>query len=93
MRRLTGQIIRMLGLLIEMLGILALALWTGTDEAGAPLPGSFSVRQVWTVVGIGFVIWSIGSILAYWPQSTRKGRETRGEDEDSSATPWPRSLS
>jgi hypothetical protein len=66
-RRLTGQILRMLGLLIELLGIVALALWTRTDAAGAPLPGSFSARQVWIAVGVGFVIWLAGSLLLYLP--------------------------
>ncbi len=81
-RRLTGQILRMLGLLIEMLGILALALWTRTDAAGAPLPGSFSARQVWIAVGVGFVVWLTGSLLLYWPEPARPKRPTSTPDQD-----------
>jgi hypothetical protein len=83
MRRPIGQIVRMLGLAVEMAGILALALWTRTDQAGVPLPGSFSSRQVWIVVGVGFVIWMIGAILTYWPQPARKaGKSSRKDDRD-----------
>jgi len=83
MRRPIGQIVRMLGLAIEMAGILALALWTRTDQAGAPLPGSFSSSQVWIVVGVGFVIWMIGTMLTYWPQPARKaGKSSRKDDRD-----------
>jgi hypothetical protein len=80
MTRLTGQILRMLGLLIEALGILALVLWTSTDEAGVPLPGSFSRSQVWIVIGSGFVIWLCGSIVTYWPRSVRKVRSFPHDD-------------
>ena len=59
----TGQIVRTLGLLIEMLGILALVFRTRTDQAGAPLPGSFPVRLVWIVVGVGFVLWLVGTVM------------------------------
>jgi hypothetical protein len=81
-RRLTGQILRMVGLLIEMLGILALAFWTRTDAAGAPLPGSFSARQVWIGVGAGFVIWLAGSLLLYWPEPARPRKPPGNTDHD-----------
>ena len=79
MRRSTGQIVRLIGLAIEVAGILAQVLWTRTDQAGAPLPGQFSSRQVWIVVGFGFVIWMIGTILTYWPQP---GQRRRSSTED-----------
>ena len=68
MTRTTGRILRMLGLLIEMAGIFVMLVWNRTDEAGAPLPGSLSSRQVWTIVITGFVIWLVGGILFYWPR-------------------------
>jgi hypothetical protein len=79
MRRSTGQIVRLIGLAIEVAGILAQALWTRTDQSGVPLPGQFSTRQVWTIVGVGFVIWVIGTIVTYWPQP---GQRRRSSTED-----------
>lgn len=76
MRRSTCQIVRLIGLAIEVAGILAQLLWTRTDQAGAPLPGHFSSRQVWIVVGVGFVIWMIGTILTYWPQPAPRWRSS-----------------
>jgi hypothetical protein len=71
----------MVGLLIELLGILALGLWTRTDQTGAPLPGSFTSRQVWIAVGIGFVIWLVGSVLSYWPDPPGLVPRTGGPDQ------------
>ena len=79
MRRSTGQIVRLIGLAIEVAGILAQALRTRNDQTGAPLPGHFSSRQVWIVVGVGFVIWMIGTILTYWPQPASKRRSSTEE--------------
>jgi len=79
MRRSSGQIVRLIGLAIEVVGILAQMLWTQTDQTGAPLPGHFSSRQVWIVVGVGFVIWMIGSIVTCWPQSA-PGRRSSTSD-------------
>jgi hypothetical protein len=80
MSRFTGQILRIVGLLIEMLGILAAALRTRRDQADGPLPEFISTRLIWTVVGVGFVIWLIGSILTYWPRSHRKRRDPDRDD-------------
>lgn len=74
MRRTTGQVVRLIGLAIEVAGILAQSLWTRTDQTGAPLPGHFSPRQVWIVVGVGFVIWMTGTMLTYWPRNTTRSR-------------------
>ncbi|HWT77394.1 MAG TPA: hypothetical protein VN648_01110 [Candidatus Methylomirabilis sp.] len=79
MRRSTGQIVRLIGLAIEVAGILAQVLWSRTDQTGSPLPGQFSSRQVWIVVGFGFVIWMIGTILTYWSQAA-PGRRSSTED-------------
>jgi len=67
------------GLAIEVAGLLARVLWTRTDQTGAPLPGQFSSRQVWIVVGVGFVIWTIGTILTYWPQPGQSRRSSIGD--------------
>ncbi len=83
MTRTTGQILRMLGLLIEMAGIVALVAWNRTDGAGAPLPGSLSSRQVWTIVITGFMIWLVGSIIFFWPRRRRnKPRLDRIDDHE-----------
>ena len=79
MRRSTGQILRLSGLAIEVAGLLAQVLWTRTDPTGAPLPGQFSSRQVWITVGVGFVIWMIGTILTYWP---KPGQRRRSSNDD-----------
>ena len=79
MKRSTGQILRLIGLAIEVAGLLAQVLWTRTDQTGAPLPGQYSTRQVWIVVGVGFVIWMIGTILTYWPQPASRRRSSTEE--------------
>jgi hypothetical protein len=83
MTRTTGQILRMLGILIEIAGILALLVWNRTDRAGAPLPGSLSARQVWTVVITGFLIWLVGTILFYWhrPHPTKLNLDRTNDHE------------
>ncbi len=73
-KRFAGQIVRLIGLAVEVLGILAQALRSGTDSHGAPLPGHFSSRQIWTGVGAGFVMWLVGTILIYWPTLPAKPR-------------------
>jgi hypothetical protein len=75
MNPITGQIVRTLGLLIEMLGIFALVFRTRTDQAGVPLPGSFPLGFVWAVVGIGFVVWLVGTVMIYWMRQTRARRK------------------
>jgi hypothetical protein len=62
----TGQIVRTLGLFIEMLGILALVFHSRTDQAGVPPPGSVSMILIWTVVGVGFLTWLVGTVMIYW---------------------------
>jgi hypothetical protein len=79
MSRSTGQILRWIGLAIEVCGLVAQALWTRADQTGAPLPGNFSSRQVWIVVGAGFLLWMVGTVLIYWGQP---GRSTRSDTEE-----------
>ncbi len=79
MKRSTGRILRLIGLVIEVAGLFAQVTWTKTDQTGAPLPGQFSSRQVWITVGVGFVIWMIGTMLTYWPQPGQNGRSSTEE--------------
>ncbi len=79
MSRSTGQIVRLVGLALEVVGLLAQVLRTKTDQAGVPLPGHFSSHQVWMVVGAGFVIWMIGTILIYASQTLRSKPAARDE--------------
>ncbi len=82
MTRFQGQILRTAGIFIEMLGILAFFFRTKTDEVGMPLPGSFSLAQVWAIIGCGFLIWLFGSIVIFWPRQPHgKGRSSE-EHED-----------
>ena len=82
MNRLHGQILRTVGILIEMLGILALVFRTKTDEAGTPLPGSFSQTQAWAIIGSGFVIWLVGSIVIYWPRPRTSSRSAEQPQDE-----------
>jgi len=81
MNQLTGQIVRMIGLLIESLGLLILVFRTGTEQAGVPLPGSFSPPLVWAVVGAGFVIWLVGTVMIYWARSGRAQSKAKLGDD------------
>ena len=72
MNRSTGRVLRLIGLAIEVSGLLVQARWTKTDQTGVPLPGHFSSRQVWIAVGIGFVLWLIGTLLIYWQPGKRE---------------------
>jgi hypothetical protein len=79
--RVTGQILRIVGLLIEMLGILVFALRTRT---GMSIPSVFErvpINLIWVVVGLGFATWLVGSILTYWPRTARVVRKPNGRDE------------
>ena len=54
---------------------------TRTDQAGVPLPGSFPVRLVWAVMGVGFVLWMIGTVMIYWTRRTRTERKASIDDD------------
>lgn len=82
MSRRIGQIVRLIGLAIEVSGLLATVFRTSADQTGAPLPGHYSSRQVWIVVGVGFVIWMIGTILTYWPQNAPRRRSSNRDVGD-----------
>jgi hypothetical protein len=77
-RRVAGQILRYVGLLIEMLGILAVALSSRQENIGPDAPGGLSPRQIWIVVGTGFVLWLAGNVLTYWPGNDQTGRIRAG---------------
>jgi hypothetical protein len=72
-RRVAGQILRYVGLVVEMLGILAVAL-SSRQENGRPAAAGLSSRQIWIIVGTGFLLWLVGTVLTYWPGNGRTGR-------------------
>jgi hypothetical protein len=59
----------LLGLAIEVAGIAAQLFRTRTDQTGAVLPGHFPASYIWLVVGLGFVLWLIGTTMMYWPRN------------------------
>jgi hypothetical protein len=73
-RRVAGQILRYVGLLVEMLGILAAASSGRRDDGGPAAAAGLSMRQIWVVVGTGFVLWLVGNVLTYWPGGDGRGR-------------------
>lgn len=73
MRKNTGHIIRISGLVIEMLGLYGMYNSTGAnDQAQLTLPGGTVVSLAWMAVGIGFVLWLIGTLLVYVVRPNRK---------------------
>ena len=75
-KRFTGQILRIVGLAIEMLGILAAALSGRQGDGGPASAAGLSFRQICVVVGAGFVLWLVGTLLTYWPGDGPRGRKT-----------------
>jgi hypothetical protein len=72
MKQVTGQILRLGGLFIEMLGVLGIV--TGNHDVGAArlrLPGGTMVAPAWIAVALGFVIWLLGTFLAYGSRPSR----------------------
>jgi hypothetical protein len=76
-----GQILRIAGLLIEMLGIVAFGLRTRADVPMPSFVRGLSSDTLWIMVGIGFAIWLLGSVMAYWP-SPKAGTEKRSPRDD-----------
>jgi hypothetical protein len=72
MRRVGGQILRLSGLFIEMLGVLGVI--TGSPNAGDArmrLPWGATVSPAWMLIAGGFVIWLVGTVLAFGYRPTR----------------------
>jgi len=74
-KRFAGQVLRILGLAIEMLGILAAALSSRQEDAGPASGAGLTFRQICVVVGVGFVVWVVGTALTYWPGSGTRARK------------------
>jgi hypothetical protein len=78
MTTLTGHILRMVGLLIEMLGVWGV--YSGGDAktmAHIPLPGGKTMPLAWLGVGLGFVVWLLGTAMVY---SSRRRRPAPRRD-------------
>jgi hypothetical protein len=64
MKRVVGQILRVVGLLIEMFGVIGVVTGRGDIEAlHLRLSGGTVVSPAWIVLALGFVIWLVGTIL------------------------------
>ncbi len=62
--RMTGQLLRLVGLLIEMLGVVGIIRERGGSELPrVPIPGVPAVSAAWFAVVLGFVVWLAATIL------------------------------
>ena len=88
MRRVTGQILRMVGLLIEALGVMGILTGRGDIEAlRLRLPSGTLVSPAWIVLVSGFAIWLVGTILAFRVPPRRLASVTKkqGPNDDALA--------
>jgi hypothetical protein len=79
MKKQVGQFMRLGGLLVEMLGVLAVTKGSeGKFATKVNLPGVEPVPIAWVGIGLGFVLWLVGTVLVYSSRPSRKafGRET-----------------
>jgi hypothetical protein len=71
-RLMIGHLIRIVGLLIEVAGVWAV--YTSRNErepAVVSFPGGRVVPAAWLAVGLGFVLWLIGTIVVSVSRSRR----------------------
>ncbi len=62
--RMTGQLLRLIGLLIEMVGVVGVVRERGGhDVPRVQVPGGPLVSSAWLAVVLGFVIWLVATIL------------------------------
>jgi hypothetical protein len=83
MSRVTGQILRTIGLLIELLGFMGVM--TGRDDIAAlrlRLPNGTELSPAWIAFAVGFVIWMIGTVVVFKSQRTKPPSKPR-DDWDS----------
>ncbi len=73
MKKPVGQFMRLGGLIIEMLGVWAV-FQSGGDKPPATiqLPGMAPASLPWIGIGLGFLLWLVGSALVYSTRSSRK---------------------
>jgi hypothetical protein len=73
MTKLVGQFMRTGGLLVEMLGVFAVMQENeGKLAAKLQLPGIEPIPLAWVGIGLGFVLWLVGTVLVYWSRPSRK---------------------
>jgi hypothetical protein len=76
MKKLVGQLLRLGGLVVEMLGVWAVMKGgEGRFATRISLPGLEPVPLAWIGVGLGFVLWLIGTVLVYSSRPSRKMTE------------------
>jgi hypothetical protein len=81
MYKLIGHLIRMTGLLIEMVGVWGV--YTGRDDKHPTLislPGGNTLPVPWVAVGLGFVLWFIGTLIVYMSRA-RRNTDKKGQRE------------
>jgi hypothetical protein len=78
--RMTGQLLRLVGLLIEMVGVVGVVRERGGHEVPqVRIPGGSTVSAGWAAVVLGFVIWLVATILLAATEPNRRGKP-RSED-------------
>lgn len=62
--RMTGQLLRLVGLLIEMAGVIGVVRERGGSEVPhVQIPGGPKISAGWCAVVLGFVVWLAATIL------------------------------
>ena len=62
--RMTGQLLRLVGLLLEMVGVIGVVRERGgTDVPHIQVPGGPTVSAAWFAAVLGFVVWLVATIL------------------------------
>jgi hypothetical protein len=62
--RVTGQLLRLVGLLIEMVGVVGVVRERGGHEVPQiRIPGGPTVSASWAAVVLGFVVWLVATII------------------------------
>jgi hypothetical protein len=81
MKKLVGQFMRLGGLIVEMLGVLAVMKGDeGRFATKLQLPGFEPVPLAWIGIGLGFVLWLVGTVLVYWSRPSRKASRQEIEE-------------
>jgi drug/metabolite transporter (DMT)-like permease len=74
MRR-TGQFLRLLGLVIEFAGVIGVVRERGGQAIPmVRIPGGPVASAAWVAVGLGFVLWLVGTILLAANRPARRSR-------------------
>jgi drug/metabolite transporter (DMT)-like permease len=77
--RMTGQLLRLVGLLIEMVGVVGVVRERGGSEVPRfQIPGGPTVSAGWAAVVLGFVVWVVATILLAATRPPRRQKSTNG---------------